>query len=51
MAATEKWRDTHKIWAEYKGKARKEAVANLTLKTGHECLAAHLRKTGIYEPS
>jgi hypothetical protein len=38
-----------KIWAEYKGKPRKEAVANFRLKTGHECLAVHLRKIGIYE--
>jgi hypothetical protein len=51
LAATKKWRDIHKIWAEYKGKARKEAVGNFRLKTGHDCLAAHLRKTGIYESS
>ena len=26
MAATKKWRDFHKIWVEYKGKPRNEAV-------------------------
>ena len=51
LAATKKWRDIHKIWAEYKGKPRKEAVASFRLKTGHDCLAAHLRKIGIYESS
>jgi hypothetical protein len=49
LAATKKWRDIHKICAEYKGKPRKEAVANFRLETGRDCLAAHLRKTGIYE--
>jgi hypothetical protein len=29
MAATKKWRDIHKIWVEYKGKPRKEAVEKL----------------------
>jgi len=43
LAATKKWRDIHKIWAEYKGKPRKKAVANFRLKTGHDCLLAHLR--------
>jgi head-tail adaptor len=51
LTTTKKWRDNHKIWAEYKGKPRKEAVANFRLRTGHDCLAAHLRKTGIYESS
>jgi hypothetical protein len=51
LAATKTWRDIHKIWAEYKGKPRTEAVANFRLKTGHNCLAAHLRKNGIYESS
>ena len=51
LAATKKCRDIHKIWAEYKGEARMEAVANFRLKTGHDCLGAHLRKTGIYESS
>jgi len=27
------------------GKPKKEAVANFGLKTGHDCLAAHLRKS------
>jgi len=49
LAATKKWRDIHKIWAEYKGKPMKEAVANIRLKTNHDCLGAHLRKIGIYE--
>jgi len=49
MAAEKKWRDSGKIWAEYKGTPRKEVVANYRLKTGHDCLAAHLRKTGMYE--
>jgi len=51
LATTKKWRDIHKIWAEYKGKARKEAAANFRLKTGHDCLAVHLRKISIYESS
>jgi len=51
LAATKKWRNIHKIWAEYKGKAKKETVPNFRLKTGHDCLAAHLRKIGIYESS
>jgi len=34
LAATKKRRDIHKIWAEYKDKPRKEAVANFRLKTG-----------------
>ena len=49
LAATKKWRYIHKIWAEYKDKPRKEAVANFRLKTGHYCPAANLRKTGRYE--
>ena len=49
LGTTKKWRDVHKIWAEYKDKPRKEAVANFRLKTGHDCLAAHVRKIGIYE--
>jgi hypothetical protein len=49
LAATKKWRDIHKIWAEYKGKPRKEVVANFRLKTGHDCVAVHLKKIGIYE--
>jgi len=49
--ATKKCRDSHKIWAEYRDKPRKEVVANFILNKGHECLAAHLRKTGIYESS
>jgi len=49
LATTKKWRDIHKIWAEYKGKPKKEALANFRLKTGHDCLAVHLRKNGIYE--
>jgi ribonuclease HI len=51
QAGCNKEMDNHKIWAEYKGKPRKEAVANFRLKTGHDCLAAHLRKIGIYESS
>ena len=34
LAATKKRRDIHKIWAEYRGKPRKEAAANFRLKTG-----------------
>jgi len=33
LVPTNKWRDIHKFWAEYKGKPRKEAVANFILKT------------------
>jgi hypothetical protein len=51
LAATKKWRDIHKIWAEYEDKPMKEAVANIRLKTGHDCLAAHLRNISIYESS
>jgi hypothetical protein len=51
LAAAKKWREIHKIWAKYKGKPRKEMVANFRLKTGHDCLATHLRKIGIYECS
>jgi hypothetical protein len=51
LAATKKWTDIHKIWAEYKDKPRKEKVANFRLKTDHDSLSAHLRKTGIYESS
>jgi len=47
LGITKKLRDIHKIWAEYKGKPRMEAVANFRLKTGHDCPAAHVRKTGI----
>ena len=46
-----KWRDVHKIWAEDSSKPRKEVVVNFRLKTGHDCLATHLRKAGIYESS
>ena len=49
LAATKKWRDIQKIWAEYKDKPRKETIANFRFKTGHDCLAADLRKIGIYE--
>ena len=41
----------HKNWTEYKGKPRKEAVANFRLKTELEYLAAHLRNIGICEYS
>ena len=51
LATTKKWRDIHKIWAEYKGKPWKEAVANFRLKTRYGCLKTHLRKTGMYESS
>jgi hypothetical protein len=51
LGTAKKWRDIHKIWAEYKGKPRKEAVANYRLNPGHECLEAHLRKIGLYESS
>jgi len=49
LVATQKWRDIHKIWAQYKGKPRKKAEANFRFKTGHDCLAAHFRKIGIYD--
>jgi hypothetical protein len=51
LAATREQRDIHKIWAEYKGKPTKEVVTNFRLKTRHDCLANHLRKTGIYRSS
>lgn len=35
----------------YKDKPRREAVANCRLKTGHNCMTAHLRKIGIYQYS
>jgi hypothetical protein len=31
LATTKKRRDIHKIWAEYKGRPKKEAVANMNL--------------------
>jgi len=31
LAATKKWRDIHKIWAGYKDKPRKEAVASFRI--------------------
>jgi head-tail adaptor len=51
LATTKKWIEIHKIWAEYKGKPRKEAVTNFRHKTWHDCLAAHSRNTGICESS
>ena len=51
LAATKQWRDTHKIWAAYKGKHRVEVAANFRLKAGYDCLAAHFRKNGIHESS
>ena len=51
MVTTKKWTDMHKMWAEYEGKPRKEPVANFRHKTGHDCLVAHSRKTGICESS
>jgi len=39
------------FWTGYKGKPRKEVVASFRLKTGHVCLAANLRKVGIYKSS
>jgi hypothetical protein len=51
LATTKKWTNIHKIWAEYKGKPRKEAVANFRHKMGNDCLAAHSRKNGICESS
>ena len=50
LAATKKQRDIHKIWAEYKGKPRKEGAANFRLKTGYDCLQAHLVKQSCYRP-
>jgi hypothetical protein len=43
LAETKKWRHIHKIWAQYKGKPKKKAVANFRLETGHDCLGAHVR--------
>jgi hypothetical protein len=51
LSATKKWRVIHKIWVEYKGKPIKEAAANFRHMTKHYCLAAHLRKFGVYESS
>jgi len=51
LATTKKWRGIHIFWAEHKGKPRKEVASNFRLKTGDDCLAAHLRKTGVYESS
>jgi hypothetical protein len=48
LATTNKYTDISKIWAEYKGKPRKEMIEKFRFKTGHDCLAAHLRKIGIY---
>jgi len=40
LTPTTKWRDIKEFWVGYKGKPRKKAVANVRLKTGHDCLAA-----------
>jgi hypothetical protein len=37
--------------AEVKSKGRKEALAKFRLMSGHECLAHHLHKIGIYQTS
>jgi hypothetical protein len=51
LVATKKGRDIQEIWTKYKDKHRKVAVANFRLQTGHDCLAAHLRMTGICDSS
>lgn len=42
------WANIQKEWAINKHRPRKEAVATFRLKTGHDCLAAHLYKINIF---
>ncbi|GFT36304.1 uncharacterized protein LOC103523915 [Nephila pilipes] len=41
------WENIGNDWKEFSHRPRKEAVANFRLKTGHDCLAEHLKRTGI----
>jgi hypothetical protein len=45
------WEKIDEIRAEVKSKGCKEAVAKFRLMLGHDCLAHHLHKIGIYQPS
>ena len=49
QSKNKKWENIHKHWEVCKNKPRKEAVSHFRLKTGHDCLAAHLTKIGIYQ--
>ena len=42
------WANIQQEWAVNKHKPRKEAVATFRLKTGHDCLAAHLYKIKVF---
>jgi hypothetical protein len=45
------WEEIDELAAEIKSKGRKEAVAKFRLMSGHDCLAHHLHKIGIYQTS
>jgi hypothetical protein len=42
------WQNIQSTWENNKNKPRKQAVANFRLNTGHDCLAAHLRRIKIF---
>jgi hypothetical protein len=42
------WKNIKSTWENKKNKPRKQAVANFRLNTGHDCLAAHLHCTKIF---
>jgi hypothetical protein len=42
------WANIHLDWPLNSKMPRKEAVARFRLKTGHDCLAAHLHKIKVY---
>jgi len=43
------WEGIQDSWKSYGLKPRKEAVAKFRLQTGHDCLAEHLSKIGIFQ--
>jgi hypothetical protein len=50
-AKGETWEKIDELAAEVKSKGHKEAVANFRLMSGHDFLAHHLHKIGIYQTS
>lgn len=47
QSENKKWHKIRDEWDNYKKKPRREAVAHFRLRTGHDCLAAHLNRMGI----
>jgi hypothetical protein len=45
------WGKVNELAAEVKSQGRKEAVSKFRLMSGHDCLAHHLHKSGIYQTS